>query len=71
MHSEVSWPWELLFAGHGYLFIIYVLLFSGVFFSPVNCWPNEAGSTCDVNIEYDLEMPDMELTDVVISIPVP
>ena len=23
MHSEVSWPWELLFAGHGYLFIIY------------------------------------------------
>ena len=37
----------------------------------VNCWPNETSSGCDVNIEYDLEKEDMELNDVVISIPVP
>jgi len=35
----------------------------------VNCWPNEFGSKCDVNIEYSLENTDMELNDVVISIP--
>lgn len=29
------------------------------------------GSKCDVNIEYSLENVDMELTDVVINIPVP
>jgi len=37
----------------------------------INCWPNEAGSKCDVNIEYSLERPDMELNDVVITIPLP
>lgn len=40
--------------------------------STVNCWPsenNEGG--CDVNIEYELQLDDMELQDVVISIPVP
>ncbi|ESO02206.1 hypothetical protein HELRODRAFT_188623 [Helobdella robusta] len=37
----------------------------------INCWPNEAGSKCDVNIEYELERTDMELNDVVISIPTP
>lgn len=37
----------------------------------INCWPNEAGSKCDVNIEYSLERSDMELNDVVISIPLP
>jgi len=37
----------------------------------INCWPNETSSGCDVNIEYDLEQPEMELNDVVISIPVP
>ena len=42
-----------------------LLLFS------VNCWPNEVGSKCDVNIEYELERTDMELNDVVISIPTP
>jgi len=35
----------------------------------VNCWPNEVGSKCDVNIEYSLENADMELNDVVITIP--
>lgn len=37
----------------------------------VNCWPNEFGSKCDVNIEYSLENTDMELNDVVITIPLP
>lgn len=37
----------------------------------VNCWPNETGSGCDVNIEFDLEKDDMELNDVVITIPLP
>jgi hypothetical protein len=37
----------------------------------INCWPNETGSGCDVNIEYDLELPDLELNDVVITIPLP
>lgn len=37
----------------------------------INCWPNEAGSKCDVNIEYELERTDMELNDVVITIPLP
>ena len=40
-------------------------------FFVVNCWPNEVGSKCDVNIEYSLENTDMELNDVVIIIPVP
>lgn len=37
----------------------------------INCWPNEVGSKCDVNIEYSLENTDMELSDVVITIPLP
>ena len=37
----------------------------------VNCWPNETGRGCDVNIEYELERDDMELADVQISIPQP
>ena len=37
----------------------------------VNCWPNESGNGCDVNIEYELEREELELNDVVISIPVP
>lgn len=37
----------------------------------INCWPNEVGSKCDVNIEYSLERPSMELNDVVITIPLP
>jgi hypothetical protein len=37
----------------------------------INCWPNEAGSKCDVNIEYSLENTSMELNDVVITIPLP
>lgn len=37
----------------------------------INCWPNEAGSKCDVNIEYELERTDLELNDVTISIPTP
>lgn len=37
----------------------------------INCWPNETGSGCDVNIEYGLEQPQLELHDVIINIPVP
>jgi hypothetical protein len=37
----------------------------------VNCWPTESGAGCDVNIEYSLEMSELELHDVIISIPLP
>lgn len=37
----------------------------------INCWPNESGNGCDVNIEYELEREELELHDVVISISVP
>ncbi|XP_017316050.1 archain 1a [Ictalurus punctatus] len=37
----------------------------------INCWPSESGSTCDVNIEYELQEESLELNDVVISIPIP
>ncbi|CAH0753714.1 unnamed protein product [Bemisia tabaci] len=38
----------------------------------INCWPSENGQGgCDVNIEYELEHPDMELNDVSITIPIP
>ncbi|XP_060572512.1 coatomer subunit delta-like [Ruditapes philippinarum] len=37
----------------------------------INCWPNESGNGCDVNIEYELEQPNLELNDVLISIPIP
>ncbi|XP_060768329.1 archain 1a [Neoarius graeffei] len=37
----------------------------------INCWPSESGSSCDVNIEYELQEESLELNDVVISIPLP
>lgn len=37
----------------------------------INCWPNESGTGCDVNIEYELERDELELNDVSISIPLP
>ncbi|XP_051535576.1 archain 1b [Myxocyprinus asiaticus] len=37
----------------------------------INCWPSESGSGCDVNIEYELQDEGLELSDVVITIPVP
>ena len=38
----------------------------------INCWPNDTpGGNCDVNIEFELERTDLELNNVVISIPVP
>ncbi|KAL1920710.1 uncharacterized protein VTP21DRAFT_1087 [Calcarisporiella thermophila] len=38
----------------------------------INCWPSSSGDgTCNVNIEYELEADHMELTDVIISIPIP
>lgn len=37
----------------------------------VNCWPNVSSNGCDVNIEYELQAEELELNDVVISIPVP
>ncbi|MCJ8748611.1 hypothetical protein PDJAM_G00166800 [Pangasius djambal] len=37
----------------------------------INCWPSESGSSCDVNIEYELQEESLELNDIVISIPIP
>jgi len=37
----------------------------------INCWPSENAGKCDVNIEYELLQEYLELTDVVITIPVP
>jgi len=38
----------------------------------INCWPSDNGSGgCDVNIEFELENLDLELNDVVITIPIP
>ncbi|KAI9365298.1 hypothetical protein BD770DRAFT_357338 [Pilaira anomala] len=38
----------------------------------ITCWPSPAGNgTCDVNVEYELENNDLELREVVISIPLP
>ncbi|XP_071095948.1 coatomer subunit delta-like [Haliotis cracherodii] len=37
----------------------------------INCWPSETGSGCDVNIEFELERTELELEDVLISIPCP
>lgn len=37
----------------------------------INCWPSENSSGgCDVNIEYELQQDVLELSDVVISIPI-
>jgi len=36
------------------------------------CWPNDTGSgSCDVNVEYELQAENLELSDVKIIIPVP
>ena len=40
-------------------------------YPPVNCWPSENDGQCDVNIEYELLQENLELNDIVISIPVP
>lgn len=39
----------------------------------INCWPTESQDTnsCDVNIEYELEHLQLELSDVTIVIPLP
>lgn len=38
----------------------------------INCWPTEKGSGLyEINIEYELLKTDLELVDVVISVPVP
>ncbi|KAJ1189947.1 hypothetical protein NDU88_006688 [Pleurodeles waltl] len=37
----------------------------------INCWPSESGNGCDVNIEYELQEENLELNDVVITIPLP
>ncbi|XP_041373847.1 coatomer subunit delta-like [Gigantopelta aegis] len=37
----------------------------------INCWPSESSNGCDVNIEYELEKPELELENVIISIPCP
>ncbi|XP_050690305.1 coatomer subunit delta-like [Eriocheir sinensis] len=36
----------------------------------INCWPQENGAgSCDVNIEYNLENLNLELSEVIITIP--
>ncbi|KAI8822678.1 uncharacterized protein EV422DRAFT_524964 [Fimicolochytrium jonesii] len=36
----------------------------------INCWPSPSGTgTVDVNIEYELQSLDLELRDVIVSIP--
>ena len=37
-----------------------------IFFIAVNCWPNESGNGCDVNIEYELEREELELSIITI-----
>ncbi|KAJ1964094.1 coatomer subunit delta [Dipsacomyces acuminosporus] len=38
----------------------------------INCWPSPTGNgNVDVNIEYELTNPKLELDDVVVSIPIP
>lgn len=37
----------------------------------INCWPSESGNGCDVNIEYELQEDNLELNDVIITIPLP
>ncbi|PWN50437.1 hypothetical protein IE53DRAFT_379761 [Violaceomyces palustris] len=38
----------------------------------INCWPSpNASGGCEVNIEYELENQDLELVNLVISIPLP
>lgn len=37
----------------------------------INCWPNENDGECEVTIEYELQLKDLELNDVTIYIPVP
>ncbi|KNC96513.1 coatomer subunit delta [Spizellomyces punctatus DAOM BR117] len=38
----------------------------------INCWPSPSGTgSCDVNIEYELQSNELELRDVIISIPYP
>lgn len=36
----------------------------------INCWPSETAQGCDVNIEYELQDHNLELFNVLISIPV-
>jgi len=36
----------------------------------INCWPNENDGQCEVTIEYELQLKDLELKDVIITIPV-
>lgn len=37
----------------------------------INCWPNQNGDECEVTIEYELQLSDLELSDVTIAIPLP
>lgn len=38
----------------------------------INCWPNTNGDgSVDVNIDYELRDPSLQLKDVVIAVPLP
>ena len=50
----------------------YISIFMCLALFSVNCWPSDNGQGgCDVNIEYELEQDQLELQDVVITIPIP
>ena len=58
--------------GLAFLYNYRVFLFRVfIYFLLVNCWPSENDGQCDVNIEYELLQENLQLNDVVISIPVP
>lgn len=69
-HLSIFLMYHCAFA-NGVLVTIITYLHACLIFLLVNCWPNEVGNKCDVNIEYELEREDMELNDVVITIPMP
>jgi hypothetical protein len=37
----------------------------------INCWPNDTGNNCEVNVEYELANTNLELREVQIGIPIP
>ncbi|XP_072933911.1 coatomer subunit delta [Epargyreus clarus] len=61
LHSDVGvLKWRLATAGDDRLAPL-----------AVNCWPSENGGACDVNIEFELQQPHLELADVTIAVPLP
>ena len=63
---------DVLITVHHFLFVLTHENVTIFFPFSVNCWPSDNGQGgCDVNIEYELEQDQLELQDVVITIPIP